>query len=48
MQRQLGFDIPIETNTTLTGHIDVFQIRNGKVHILDYKPGAAKKNPSPS
>jgi transposase-like protein len=45
MQRQLGFHIPIETDTTLTGHIDVLQIRNGRVHILDYKPGAAKEKP---
>jgi len=45
MQRQLGFQIPIETDTTLTGHIDVLQIRNGKIHILDYKPGAAKERP---
>jgi hypothetical protein len=45
MQRQLGFEIPIETETTLTGHIDVLQIRNGKIHILDYKPGAAKEKP---
>jgi transposase-like protein len=28
MQRILGFHIPIETDTTLTGHIDVLQIRN--------------------
>jgi hypothetical protein len=45
MQRQLGFHIPIETDTTLTGHIDVLQVRNGRVHILDYKPGAAKEKP---
>jgi ATP-dependent exoDNAse (exonuclease V) beta subunit len=45
MQRVLGFQIPIETDTTLTGHIDVLQIRNGKIHILDYKPGAAKEKP---
>jgi ATP-dependent exoDNAse (exonuclease V) beta subunit len=45
MQRELGFQIPIETDTTLTGHIDVLQIRNGKIHILDYKPGAAKEKP---
>jgi transposase-like protein len=45
MQRQLGFHIPIETDTTLTGHIDVLQIRNGRVYILDYKPGAAKEKP---
>ena len=29
----------------LTGHIDVVQVRNGIVHILDYKPGAAKEKP---
>jgi len=45
MQRGLGFQIPIETDTTLTGHIDVLQIRNGRVHILDYKPGATKEKP---
>src|SRR3989344_5955216 len=29
----------------LTGHIDIVQIRNGSVHLLDYKPGAAKEKP---
>lgn len=29
----------------LTGHIDIVQIRNGMVHILDYKPGASKEKP---
>lgn len=29
----------------LTGHIDFVQIRNGAVHILDYKPNAAKEKP---
>jgi len=29
----------------LTGHIDVVQIRNGIVHILDYKPNASKEKP---
>jgi len=43
--RELGFDIPLASTTTLTGHIDVLQIRNGRVHILDYKPGAAKEKP---
>jgi ATP-dependent exoDNAse (exonuclease V) beta subunit len=45
MQRELGFDIPLPTRDTLTGHIDVLQIRNGRIHILDYKPGAAKEKP---
>jgi len=29
----------------LTGHIDMLQIRNGMVHILDYKPNASKEKP---
>ena len=29
----------------ITGHIDLVQIRNGQVHILDYKPNAAKEKP---
>ena len=29
----------------LTGHVDMVQIRNGQVHILDYKPNAAKERP---
>jgi transposase-like protein len=29
----------------LTGHIDIVQIRNGMVHILDYKPNASKEKP---
>src|SRR3546814_20166011 len=40
-----NFDVPIDGAATLTGNIDVLQIRNGKVHILDYKPGANKEKP---
>jgi len=29
----------------ITGHIDVVQVRNGQIHILDYKPNAAKEKP---
>lgn len=29
----------------LTGHIDFIQIRNGMVHILDYKPNTSKEHP---
>ncbi|MFH1955837.1 MAG: PD-(D/E)XK nuclease family protein [Patescibacteria group bacterium] len=29
----------------ITGHIDILQIRNGQIHILDYKPNAAKEQP---
>ena len=45
MQHELGFHIPITTAATITGHIDVLQIRNGRVHILDYKPGAIHERP---
>jgi ATP-dependent exoDNAse (exonuclease V) beta subunit len=43
--QQLGFHMPITTAGTITGHIDVLQIRNGRVHILDYKPGAVHERP---
>jgi len=29
----------------ITGHIDILQIRNGMIHILDYKPRAIKERP---
>ena len=29
----------------LTGHVDIIQIRNHCVHLLDYKPNAAKERP---
>ncbi len=29
----------------ITGHIDFVQVRNGQIHILDYKPNAAKERP---
>ncbi len=29
----------------ITGHIDLIQVRNGAIHILDYKPNAAKEKP---
>jgi len=32
--------------TPITGHIDLLQIRNGLIHILDYKPEADKINPT--
>ncbi|MBU1070902.1 PD-(D/E)XK nuclease family protein [Patescibacteria group bacterium] len=55
LQTQLGFEMgtaakgrsKIGTGTPklITGHIDILQIRNGQVHILDYKPNAAKEKP---
>ena len=35
----------IKKKTPITGHIDILQIRNGLIHILDYKPDAEKENP---
>jgi len=29
----------------MTGHIDLIQVRNGLIHILDFKPNAAKEKP---
>jgi hypothetical protein len=30
---------------TITGHIDLLQVRNGAVHVLDYKPDARTNKP---
>ena len=30
---------------TITGHIDFLQVRNGAVHLLDYKPDARTNKP---
>jgi ATP-dependent exoDNAse (exonuclease V) beta subunit len=35
------------TPRVLTGHIDFLQVRNGAVHILDYKPDAPTNKPIP-
>jgi transposase-like protein len=45
MQRDVGFAIPLSPEATLTGHIDLLQIRNGRIHILDYKPNAVREKP---
>lgn len=45
MESQLGFEIPVKIDKVLTGHIDFLQVRNGAVHILDYKANAAKEKP---
>ena len=44
-QEKLKFKIPFKVEGVLTGHIDLLQLRNGLVHILDYKPKAAKEKP---
>jgi hypothetical protein len=42
---QHGLKIPFNLEQTLSGHIDLVQIRNGSIRILDYKPNAAKEKP---
>jgi hypothetical protein len=34
-----------EAERTITGHFDFLQVRNGAVHILDYKPDARTNKP---
>jgi ATP-dependent exoDNAse (exonuclease V) beta subunit len=36
---------PAATERSITGHIDFLQVRNGAVHILDYKPDARTNKP---
>jgi ATP-dependent exoDNAse (exonuclease V) beta subunit len=45
LQHRLGFKIPLSLDHPLTGHVDFLQIRNGAVHILDYKPDAEVNRP---
>ena len=40
-----GHKRPVPFPHLLTGHIDIVQVRNGVVHILDYKPNADKEKP---
>ncbi len=40
--RSRGFNLNVEAEV-ITGHIDFLQVRNGYVHILDYKPEARKE-----
>ncbi|MBU4457407.1 MAG: PD-(D/E)XK nuclease family protein [Candidatus Omnitrophica bacterium] len=47
MQEALGFKIPIKLDRIITGHIDILQIRNGAVHIMDYKPRASAGKQGP-
>jgi len=37
--RSRGFDLDFESDV-ITGHCDFLQIRNGFLHVLDYKPAA--------
>ena len=47
MQEALKFKIPVKLDKVMTGHIDFLQIRNGSVHILDYKPAKSVKREQP-
>ena len=41
-----GFFIGLPASTRpITGHIDLVQVRNGLIHLLDYKPNAAAIDP---
>lgn len=46
-KNSLNFNVPLDLNDgeAITGHIDFIQIRNGAIHILDYKPSAKKAKP---
>ncbi len=43
----LNFQVPLEIkeDDVITGHIDILQLRNGMIHIMDYKPSAHKEKP---
>jgi len=53
MQNQLNFKITEDLDKfknkdgkiLMTGHIDLLQVRNGLVHLIDFKPHAAKEKP---
>jgi ATP-dependent exoDNAse (exonuclease V) beta subunit len=47
LEWQLGVEIASRSTETriITGHLDFLQIRNGAVHILDYKPDAGTNKP---
>jgi hypothetical protein len=46
-KNELGFEVPLslQEDEIITGHIDILQVRNGSIHIIDYKPGANKVKP---
>ncbi len=47
LERQHGIQLAPRTGgrRVITGHIDFIQVRNGSVHILDYKPDARTNKP---
>jgi transposase-like protein len=48
LERQHGIELVPQVGAaerTITGHIDFLQVRNGAVHVLDYKPDARTNKP---
>lgn len=48
LEKQHGIELVPQMGAverTITGHIDFLQVRNGAVHILDYKPDARTNKP---
>ncbi len=48
LEQEHGIELVPRVGTsdrTITGHIDFLQVRNGAVHILDYKPDAPTNKP---
>jgi hypothetical protein len=47
IEREYGIELTPKTTAprVITGHIDFIQVRNGAVHILDYKPDARTNRP---
>jgi transposase-like protein len=47
LERQHDIELAAKTGAprAITGHIDFLQVRNGAVHILDYKPDARTNKP---
>jgi hypothetical protein len=45
LEAEHGVRLLPEGQNVLTGHIDFLQVRNGAVHILDYKPDARTNKP---
>jgi transposase-like protein len=48
LEKQHGIELAPRlraTGRTITGHIDFLQVRNGCVHVLDYKPDARTNKP---
>src|SRR5262249_49989500 len=45
LEDEHGIELAQRQASAITGHIDFLQVRNGAVHILDYKPDAQTNRP---